>query len=202
MLLGTVLLWALNSTVTRYVVTHGFQPLAYATTRYAAATVLFWMFTYWRERSFRIATRDLRLVFLAGGDDLSQPALLRLRGRQDHRGDGHALPRRDADLHRRVRDGDRARADAQLFWIATVVSIVGVAFVASGSGGFSGNVVGDGLAVLTAATWAAYSIAITPLMRRYSPFRISSLVLLLGWIPLAVTGLPQTLVAELPLRRR
>ena len=30
-------------------------------------------------------------------------------------------------------------------------------------------------------------------MRRYSPFRISSLVLLIGWIPLAITGLPQTL---------
>jgi drug/metabolite transporter (DMT)-like permease len=29
-------------------------------------------------------------------------------------------------------------------------------------------------------------------MRRYSPFRISSLVLGLGWLPLAATGLPQT----------
>jgi len=57
MLLGTVLLWALNSTVTRYVVTHGFHPLAYATIRYFAATVLFWAFTYARERSFRIALR-------------------------------------------------------------------------------------------------------------------------------------------------
>jgi len=78
------------------------------------------------------------------------------------------------------------------FWVAAVVSIVGVAFVASGSGGFSGNVVGDGLAVATAATWGAYSVAVTPLMRRYSPFRISSLVLLLGWIPLAITGAQQT----------
>ena len=34
MLLGTVLLWALNVTVTRYVLTHGFRPLAYATVRY------------------------------------------------------------------------------------------------------------------------------------------------------------------------
>src|SRR3954464_236556 len=67
MLFGTVLLWALNSTVTRYVLTHGFQPLAYATTRYAAATALFWAFTYWRERSFRIARGALRLVFIAGG---------------------------------------------------------------------------------------------------------------------------------------
>src|ERR1044072_7666546 len=65
MLLGTVLLWALNATVTRYVLTHGFHPLAYATTRYAAATALFWAFTYSRERSFRIAPRDIRLVLLA-----------------------------------------------------------------------------------------------------------------------------------------
>ena len=47
--------------------------------------------------------------------------------------------------------------------------------------------------MLTAATWAGYSVTIAPLMRRYSPFRISSLVLALGWIPLAIAGLPQTL---------
>ena len=63
MLLGTVLLWALNITVTRYVVTHGFKPLAYAVTRYFAATALFWAFTYARERCFtdqlaRLAARS------------------------------------------------------------------------------------------------------------------------------------------------
>jgi drug/metabolite transporter (DMT)-like permease len=67
-----------------------------------------------------------------------------------------------------------------------------VGFVASGSGGFSGNIGGDGLAMLTAATWAAYSVAIAPLMRRYSPFRISSLVLAIGWVPLAIAGAQQT----------
>ena len=65
MLFGTVLLWALNTTVTRYVLTHGWHPLAYATIRYGAATVLFWAFTYAREGSFRIALRDVRLVVLA-----------------------------------------------------------------------------------------------------------------------------------------
>ena len=33
------------------------------------------------------------------------------------------------------------------FWIATIVSLIGVGFVASGSGGFSGRLIGDGLAV-------------------------------------------------------
>ena len=40
MLLTTVVLWALNITVTRYV-SHGFEPLAYATVRYGCATLVF-----------------------------------------------------------------------------------------------------------------------------------------------------------------
>ena len=43
----------------------------------------------------------------------------------------------------------------------------------------------------TAATWAGYSVSIAPLMRRYSPFRISSVVLPLGWVPLAFVSIPQ-----------
>ena len=66
MLLGTIVLWALNVTVTRYIVTHGFRPLAYATVRYFAATSLFWVFTWRRERSFRIRVSDTKLVALAG----------------------------------------------------------------------------------------------------------------------------------------
>ena len=192
MLFGTVLLWALNSTVTRYVLTHGFQPLAYATTRYAAATALFWGFTYYRERSFRIRLRDMRLVLLAAAfiyvnqlffvyaiDKTSAATVTLFLG---------TTPIFIGVLASVIGLERMGRG----FWAATVASVIGVGFVASGSGGFSGRVVGDGLAIMTAATWAGYSVLITPLMRRYSPFRISSLVLLFGWIPLAITGTHQT----------
>src|ERR1051325_9006765 len=66
MLLGTVLLWALNVTVTKYMFQHGWRPLSYGTIRYALAILLFWAFTWWRERSFRIARGDIWLVVLAG----------------------------------------------------------------------------------------------------------------------------------------
>jgi drug/metabolite transporter (DMT)-like permease len=192
MLLGTVLLWALNATVTRYVLTHGFQPLAYATTRYAAATLLFWAFTYVRERSFRIARRDLRYVGIAAAmifanqlcfvysvDKTSAATVTLFLGTTPI---FIGVVASVIGLERMGRG----------FWVATCVSIVGVAFVASGSGGFSGHVFGDGLAVCTALTWAMYSVAITPLMRRYSPFRISALVLAIGWVPIALVGLRQT----------
>jgi drug/metabolite transporter (DMT)-like permease len=192
MLLGTVLLWALNATVTRYIVRHGFHPLAYATIRYAAATVLFWTFTYVRERTFRIARRDLRIVLLAGVvifanqlcfvyavDKTSAATVTLFLGTTPIFIGLLALL---AGIERQRRS----------FWYATLISLAGVAFVASGSGGFSGRIGGDAIAISTAATWGAYSILIAPLMQRYSPFRISSLVLLFGWIPLAVTGAHQT----------
>lgn len=192
MLFGTVLLWALNSTVTRYVLTHGWHPLAYATIRYFVATALFWSFTYARERSFRIALRDVRLVLLAalfifvnqlcfiyGIDKTSAATVTLFLG---------TTPIFIGVLASIVGLEWLGRS----FWAAALVSLVGVGFVASGSGGFSGHLTGDALAILTAATWAAYSVLITPLMRRYSPFRISSLVLLVGWLPLAAAGFHQT----------
>ncbi|HEY6963057.1 MAG TPA: EamA family transporter [Gaiellaceae bacterium] len=192
MLFGTVLLWALNSTVTRYVLTHGFHPLAYATTRYAAATGLFWAFTYVRERTFVIARRDLRYIGIAAAmifcnqlcfvysvDKTSAATVTLFLGTTPI---FIGVVSTVIGLERMGRG----------FWLATAVSMVGIGFVATGSGGFSGRVFGDLLAVATALTWGMYSVAITPLMRRYSPFRISALVLAIGWVPIAVVGIPQT----------
>jgi len=192
MLLSTVLLWALNITVTRYVVSNGFHPLAYATIRYFAAIVLFWAFTWWRERSFRIARADMRLVVLAAGliflNQVSFVSSVHLTSASTV---GLVLGTTPifvgilATLVGLERPGSA-------FWIAAVVSFVGVGLIAAGaSGGLSGRLLGDALAVATAATWAAYSVSIAPLMRRYSPFRISALVLALGWVPLVLVSIPQ-----------
>ena len=50
MLLATVVLWALNLTVSRYILTHGFRPLAYSTVRYGAAVAIFMVLTALLER--------------------------------------------------------------------------------------------------------------------------------------------------------
>ena len=192
MLLGTVVLWALNVTVTKYLLDHGFKPLAYASIRYFAATSLFWSFTYARERSFRIRLSDAWLVGLA--------ALLIF---VNQLGFVYGLHKTSAATVALILGstpifiGIIATAVGlerlpRSFWVAATVSFVGVGFVALGSGDLSGHLAGSLLAVLTAFTWAGYSVAIAPLMRRYSPFRISAVVLALGWVPLALTGAVQT----------
>jgi drug/metabolite transporter (DMT)-like permease len=192
MLLGTVVLWALNIVVTRYIVSHGFQPLAYAATRYFSATALFCGFTWRRERSFRIAVSDAKLVALA--------AVLIFCNQVAFVSSVHLTNASTVGLvvgTTPIFVGIVAtlfhfERPVRAFWVAGILSFAGVGLlVAGGSGGVSGDLLGDVLAVTAAATWACYSVAIAPLLRRYSPFRISALVLALGWVPLALTSIPQ-----------
>src|SRR6185503_18448358 len=55
MLLATIGLWSLNLTVSRYILTHGFQPLAYGSVRYLLAALVFCGITLFASRSPRWA---------------------------------------------------------------------------------------------------------------------------------------------------
>jgi len=196
MLLGTVLLWALNITVTKYMFQHGWLPLAYGTIRYFAAIALFWLFTYRREGSLRIAREDLPLVLLAAlwifanqvcfvyGVKLAQASTVAL------------LLGATPVFIGLISVVLRLESLPASFWVGALVTFAGVGLVAGGAqGGLGSSLGGDLIAVATAFTWAAYTVSIAPLMRRYSPYRISAVVLALGWLPLAALASAQ-LAAE------
>jgi drug/metabolite transporter (DMT)-like permease len=191
MLLGTVLLWALNVTATRYAVTHGFRPLAYGTVRYFAATTLFWCFTWQCERSFRIRLADWKLVALAATLLFANQVCFVVSVHETNASTVALMLGATPVITGVIASFIGMESLARSFWLGAAVAFVGVGLVATGGGGVSGNLGGDALAICTAVTWAGYSVAIAPLMRRYSPFRISALVLALGWLPLALVSIPQ-----------
>jgi drug/metabolite transporter (DMT)-like permease len=190
MLLVTVCLWGFNVTVTKYVLTHGFQPLAYSVVRYGGAALLFAGLTYRLEGSLSMRQRDLPLLVLAAAfgiwlNQLSFMYAVKLTTATTVGLILGTIPIFTA-LIARVFGVERL---SPTFWAASAVSFGGVALVAAGSGGgLSGDLAGDLLAVATSATWAAYSVMVAPLMRSYSPFQISAFVLVIGWIPLAASG--------------
>jgi drug/metabolite transporter (DMT)-like permease len=192
MLSATITIWALNFTVTRYVLEHGFHPIAYSTVRYGIAALLFLVVTCAVEGSLRVQRRDIPLLLVAALfgvflNQLSYVYAIRLTNASTTALILGTTPI-FAALIAFVFGLERMR---RLFWIATAVSFAGVALVAAGGGEVRADVWGDLLGVATAFTWAAYSVTIAPLMRRYSPFRISAIVLALGWIPVAATGASQ-----------
>ncbi len=193
MLLGTILLWALNVTVTRFILTHGFRPLAYATVRYGLAAAIFLAVTVAAERALRIARRYLPLVAAAALAIWTNQVCF-----------VYALHRTTASVVGLVLGATPIFTAliglalglerlSRRFWLGASISFLGVGLVAAGAGGqLSGDLGGILLAVGTAATWAAYSVSIAPLMRRYSPSRISAVVLAIGWAGLAAIGAHQT----------
>jgi drug/metabolite transporter (DMT)-like permease len=193
MLLATVVIWSLNFTVTKYVLNHGFKPLAYSAVRFGTAAVLFIGFTWARERSFRLERRDVPFIvgaatvgiflnsigFIYGTKLTTAATVALIFGTMPILTAIFAAAGGIEQLHRR-------------FWLAAAVSFAGVCLVAFGAkGGISGDLWGYALALFATATWAAYSVAISPLMTRYTASKISAWALTVGAVPLVAVGSPQ-----------
>ncbi len=190
---ATILIWAFNVTVTRYVLTHGFKPLAYGAVRYAAATVLALTVAYAIERSLAVGgRRTLLLIGLAAAfllvNQISFVYSLKLTTATTVSLIMGTTPI-FAAIVSSVLGVDRLTPQ---FWVATAIGFAGVALVALGSGGsLSSDLGGDLLALALSASWACYSVLIAPLMRRYSPYRISAVVLCVMVVPFLGISAPQ-----------
>jgi drug/metabolite transporter (DMT)-like permease len=192
MLLTTVLLWALNLSVTKYILDEGLAPLSYAAVRYGLAAGIFVGLALAVEGTVRIARTDLWRVGLAAVTlwvnqmcfvfalDLTAASTVGiLLG---------AIPV-FTGLWGLALGTERATGR---FWLAAAVSFAGVALVAIGAAGeVSASLTGIVLGIATAATWAAYSVVFAPLTKTYSVTRISAIVLPCTWLLLALAGVPQ-----------
>ncbi len=193
MLLATVTLWALNFTVTKYVLSHGFQPIAYGCLRFGMAAAILSSIAYGRERTLEMRRRDLitlgaaaligiflnQLTFVYAIKLTTATTVALLFG---------TLPV-IAGLFAFALGIDRL---GRRFWFAGALAAGGAALVALGSGGsVSGDLWGDLLGLAATATWAWYSVAAAPLLRRYSPLRVCSVGFVIGSIPLFIVGSPQ-----------
>ena len=197
-LLVTVLIWSFNFTLTKYVLDHGFKPLAYSSLRFTTAAILFAGIAFALEGSLRMRRRDLGVLLAAVvvGIWLNQIGFV------------YSLKFTTASTAALVfgtlpiftilcATATRVERLSKRFVAAAAVSFAGVALVAAGAeGAVAGSPTGIALALLGAATWAVYSVAIAPLMRRYSPFRISAVALLLGAPMTLASATPQLATQE------
>jgi len=192
-LVVTVVIWSFNFTLTRYVLEHGMQPLAWSALRFTTAALLFSGITLALEQSLRMTRRDVAFLFgaVVVGIWLNQIAFV------------YSLKFTTASTAALVfgmlpiftmiiASASGVESLSKRFVGAALVSFVGVVLVALGArGDVAGSPAGIALALLGAATWAVYSVAIAPLMRSYSPFRISAVGLLMGAALILPTAAPQ-----------
>jgi drug/metabolite transporter (DMT)-like permease len=189
MLSGVVVLWALNVTLSKHILEHGFQPLVYSAMRYGSASLIF----VGLARTIRLTRRQAYVVALTAAallylNQITFVYALRLTTASTVGLIFGATPVTTAA----IAFAFGLERPSRRFAAAALVSLGGVVLVALGSGGgISGDLGGDLLGLCTAITWGAYSIAISVLMRDYSPILISAAVLPLMALPILLTALPQ-----------
>jgi drug/metabolite transporter (DMT)-like permease len=190
LLLVVVVLWAFNFTAIRYAVSHGFEPLAYASLRWGIAALAFSIVTWRLEGSLRVSRRDFLLLAALAvcGLWLNQAAVtyaVQLSSAATVALLFGILPAFVA-LFSGMAGVQHLRARE---WAGIGVSFAGVVLIAVGAEDrLSSHAGGIVLAIVTAATFAAYSVGVVPLMRRYSPYRISAVTALIGSLLLGVSG--------------
>lgn len=188
LLLATVLFWSFNFTALRYGITHGFAPLAYAPVRWALAGVALAALARLRGHSLRVGRRDLAIVAAASvaGIAVNQVAFvysLRLSSASTVALVFGTLPI-FISLVAQLSGIERLHLR---HWVATGVSFAGVVLVALGApGGLSANAWGILLALVTTSTFAVYSVAIAPVVRRNSPLAVNAISALIGAAMLGV----------------
>lgn len=193
LLLATVLLWSFNFTAVKYGLTHGILPLAYAAMRFSAGSAVFVGITYASEHSLRIRRRDTLAILGAAGIGICLNQVSFIYAVQLTTASTVALVFGTVPIFVALIAwmAKTERLDRR-HWLAVMVSFGGVALVAAGAvGGFAGDLGGILLTLAASITWAAYSVAIGPLMQRYSPYRLSAVVGLAAIVPLAAVAVPQ-----------
>ena len=175
-LLGCVLAWSVNFTVTKYALGHGFSPLSYAAPRFVIATTVFAAMALSRVDSLGMPRRDLTRVALWGALAISTNQVAFAWSFHFASATTVALLMGTLPIF--------AGIYAQAFglerlgrrrWFAAAISFAGVALVALGAGG--GVHIGAGgilLALYAPASFALYSITLSRYVGLYGTFRVNA----------------------------
>ena len=192
-LLGTcVIIWGFNFTVIKYALGHGFTPLAFGSARFAIATAAFAGVTLSRRASPRVSRRDL-LVIMAWSAAIVVNQIGFVYSFRFARASTVALLFGTlpifAGIYSQLWGIERLNSRR---WTAAAVSFAGVCLVAIGvHGGPSGGADGILIALIAPATFALYSIGLTPYVRKYGTYTVNLLVSLFALPPLLAVASPQ-----------
>ena len=192
-LLGTcVVIWGFNFTVIKYALGHGFTPLAFGSARFAIATAAFAGVALSRRKSPRVIRRDL-LAIMAWSAAIVVNQIGFVYSFRFARASTVALLFGTlpifAGIYSQLWGIERLNSRR---WAAAAVSFAGVCLVAIGvHGGPSGRAGGILIALVAPATFALYSIGLTPYVRKYGTYTVNLLVSLFVLVPLVAVASPQ-----------
>lgn len=198
LLLMTVI-WGLNAVVVKITFTQ-LPPLVFMAVRFAIAGALLLVVAYGVERSLAIQRRHLLLLVTAAmvGVGIYQPLFifgLSLTSASNTVFIIAISPVFVALINRILgREVLSGRA-----WAGIGLALGGVLLIVEGGAGLhfaAQGLLGDALVLASSFLWSLYAVVAAPLMRFYSPLRVTALATAIGAVPLMILGAPATLATD------
>jgi drug/metabolite transporter (DMT)-like permease len=182
MVLACVTMWAFNVPLVKSILQY-MQPLETSLIRFGTAGIIFAVYVKLKEGSLKIKWQHLPLMIGAAlmGIFLNQVLFVYALSNTTSSEVSLLMAATPsfATIFAWLMGQEKIRLN---YWLSLPLAVAGVSLIILTAPGakLGGNLAGDGLAILTAASWAAYTAMIRPLMKHYSASLISVYVSLIG----------------------
>lgn len=189
-----IAIWAVNVPSVKLLLQNGFGPLEVSMIRYTIGAIVFLAIVMIREKSFGVQWRHLPLLVVAGVVGITLNQVFFVYALQNTTSSEVSLLMASTPTFAALLAWLLGQEKIRLnYWLSLPLAIGGVLLIVLTTPGahLGGGFLGDGLALLTSASWAAYTVLIRPLIRHYSIARISAYVLIVGVLAMLPFGLPQ-----------
>jgi drug/metabolite transporter (DMT)-like permease len=188
-----VLIWAVNIPFIKMVLEY-IDPLGTSLIRFSVAGVFIVAFVLLKERNLKVAWRDVPLIVVGALIGITGNQIFFVYALQNSTSSEVSLLMASAPtfaaIFAWIFAGEKITRN---YWLSFPLALVGVSLIILTAQGvrLTGSFLGVGLALLTAASWACYTVIIRPLMSRYSTMKVSAYMTVIGAVTILPFGLPQ-----------
>ncbi|MDB5078233.1 MAG: hypothetical protein JWP00_157 [Chloroflexi bacterium] len=193
MVLACVTMWAFNVPLIKAIMEY-MQPLETSLIRFGIAGAIFAIYVKLKEGTLKVAPRHLLMLIGASLMGIFLNQILFVYALSNTKSAEVSLLMAAtpsfATLFAWLLGQEKIKLN---YWLSLPLAIAGVGLIILTAPGASlgGNLLGDSLALATAASWAAYTVLIRPLLKYYSASLISAYVSLIGAAALLPFGWTQ-----------
>lgn len=175
-------------------------PLAFMALRFVLASALILVVLGMREHKLGVRSQDWAQVIAVGlvGTSLYQPLFIGGVSLTTASNSSLILASAPAFIALINRVLGRERLDLR-GWVGVGLAFIGIAIIVDSSGGIelgSATLAGDLLIFGATICWSLYSVLSAPLLKNYSPLRVTALSMALGTIPLVIIGSPAVMAQD------
>jgi drug/metabolite transporter (DMT)-like permease len=188
-----VSIWAVNVPLVKSILPY-IDPLGIALIRFGTAGLIMIPVVLWKEKNLKVAWEDVPLILAGALVGIFLNQIFFVYALKNTTSSEVSLLMAASPTFAALFAWLFAKEKiTRNYWLSLPVALFGVILIVLTAQGaqLGGSFLGNGLALLTAGSWACYTVIVRPLMYKYSTLKVSAYITFIGALMILPFGLPQ-----------